>query len=295
MRYPAFPPYGSALKIGTREIGNGAPCLVVAEVGLAHDGSLGMAHAYVDAAAKAGAGAVKFQRHRPEDGGEWRTPPTWKAESRAEYWSRTAFTQREWVRLADHSDAANLLFLCSAFSVGAAMALERLVPAWKVASGQVTNGPMLDFMAAHPKPTIISTGMATEEEIWQAAGRFKEWSLLHCVSLYPTPLDRIGLERERIGAHNINTLWPSGLSDHSGTIWPALAAATMGAAMVEVHVTFSRDAYGPDTASSITMAELATLCEGIEAIRKAQQPVDREALLAGPLAEARRVYMGVGA
>jgi N-acetylneuraminate synthase len=284
---------GVVVKIGSREIGGSAPCLVVAEVGMAHDGSLGMAHAYIDAVAKAGAGAVKFQHHRPEEGGEWRVPPAWKDETRGAYWLRTAFNGSEWLRLADHADHAGLTFLCSTFGVLGARIMEPLLPAWKVASGQVANGPMLDYMAAHPKPTIISAGMATQGEIAKAAAPFDDVVILHATSLYPTPMDKVDLAAglknwERLKGH----IDEVGLSDHSGTIWPALAAATMGAAMVEVHVTFSRDAYGPDTASSITLDELRLLCEGIAAIRQAQQPVDREALLKGPLAEARRVYMG---
>jgi N,N'-diacetyllegionaminate synthase len=286
------------VKIGSREIGGGAPCLVVAEVGMAHDGSLGMAHAYVDAVAKAGAGAVKFQAHRFEDGGEWRVRPSHGQDvSRADYWRRTAFTYTQWAELAEHARMEGLKFLCSSFSVEAARMLERLVPAWKVASGQVTNGPMLDYMAAHPKPTIISGGMSTAEEIRAAARTVgaERVIYLHATSIYPTPLDQVGLHEMACVERDMPKWFPnpSGLSDHSGTIWPALAAATMGAALVEVHVTFSRDAYGPDTASSITIDELRLLCEGIKAIRQAQQPVDREALLRGPLAEARRVYMGV--
>ena len=290
------------MKIGGREIGGGAPCLVVAEVGLAHDGSLGMAHAYVDAVAKAGAGAVKFQHHRPEEGGAWRRRPTWcQDETRADYWRRTAFDSYEWTKLCSHAESLGLLFLCSTFSREGAEAMEPLLPAWKVASGQVTNGPMLDYMAAHPKPAIISGGMGTAEEIDAAMYRYREVVVLQSRSLYPTPLDSVGM-RTHYGSvaqwhHGDSAAGAAlhGLSDHSGTIWPALAAATLGAAMVEVHVTFSRDAYGPDTASSITLDELRLLCEGIRAIREAQKPVDREALLKGPLAEARRVYMGVGA
>lgn len=291
------------MKIGTREIGNGAPCLVVAEVGMAHDGSLVLAHAFIDAVAKAGAEAVKFQMHRPEDGGEWRVPPPpWSRDrSRTDYWRRTAFSLTEWWSLLKHAKEAGLQFLCSAFSVEAAQHLVPMVPAWKVPSGQVTNGPMLDFMAACEKPAIISAGMGTEDEVAAARLRFREVVELQSRSLYPTPLDSVGL-RAHYGSvamwrdgDRVTGTAIRGLSDHSGTIWPALAAATLGAAMVEVHVTFSRDAYGPDVASSITLDELRLLCEGIRATRLAMQPVDREALLKGPLAEARRVYMGVGA
>lgn len=275
------------MKIGTREIGNGAPCLVVAEVGMAHDGSLGMAHAYIDAVAKAGAGAVKFQHHRPEEGGRWRARPFWSEdETRADYWRRTGFTPEGWMSLRAHAEVVGLEFLCSTFSREGAEAMEPLLPAWKVASGQVCNGPMLDYMASHPKPTIISTGMCSPDEYASLTARFPDPLWLVCTSLYPTPMDKVGL---------LGSMYNYGLSDHSGTIWPSLAAATLGAALVEVHVTFSRDAYGPDTASSITLDELRLQCEGIRAIQEAQKPVDRMALLKGPLAEARRVYMVVSA
>ena len=287
------------MKIGSREIGGGAPCLVVAEVGMAHDGSLGMAHAYIDAVATAGAEAVKFQRHDPEEGGEWRVKPEWSRDrTRADYWQRTGFSEPEWYGLAVHAEDSGLLFLCSTFTPEGAQSMEPLLPAWKVASGQVTNGPMLDYMAAHPKPTIISEGMANSEEFTDALYRFREVVALVCTSIYPTPLDRVGLIRGMYAEfeQEEGQCWLRGLSDHSGTIWPSLAAATLGATMVEVHVTFSRDAYGPDASSSITLDELRLLCEGIRAIRECQKPVDREALLRGPLAEARRVYMaGVSA
>jgi N,N'-diacetyllegionaminate synthase len=282
------------VKIGAREVGNGAACLVVAEVGMAHDGSLGMAHAYIDAVAKAGAEAVKFQRHRPEDGGSWRLRPAYcQDETRNDYWRRTAFEDDQWRSLAWHAQEVGLIFLCSAFSIESAAALVPLVPAWKIASGQIANTRMVEYMVVSGKPAIISTGMATDHELDEVAARFIHRVILHSTSLYPTPIEQVDLWRIRRLSARYNA--PAGLSDHSGTIWPALAAATMGAAMVEVHVTFSREAYGPDTASSITISELAQLCEGIRAIRQAQQPVDREALLKGPLAEARRVYMGVSA
>lgn len=283
------------MKIGSRAIGDGAPCLVVAEVGLAHDGSLGMAHAYIDAVAKAGAEAVKFQHHRGDEPGEWRIKPMFCDYTRQEYWTKTGFDFVQWDGLREHAEQEGLLFLCSTFSGGGAADMDPLLPAWKVPSGQVTNGPMLDYMAAHPKPTIVSAGMATTDELDAAAKRFPLAVILHATSLYPTPLDHVDLfqvgrlqaARWVRGDHATEF----GLSDHSGTIWPAIAAAAGGVAMVEVHVTFSRDAYGPDTSSSITLDELRLLCEGIRAIRECQKPVDRDALLNGPLAEARRAYM----
>lgn len=171
--------------------------------------------------------------------------------------------------------------------------LERVgVAAWKVASGEVTNGPLFDRMTAMGLPIWISTGMSTVAEIDDAVARVEEagaaYKVFQCTSMYPTPPEKVGLNlipffRERYGCG-------VGLSDHSGTIYPGLAAATLGAELLEVHVTFSREAFGPDVPASLTLDELKQLVEGVRFIESMRaHPVDKDAV-ADELASMRGLF-----
>src|SRR5437870_5935664 len=147
-----------------------ARCLIVGEVAQAHDGSLGIAHAFIDAIAAAGADAVKFQTHiahaestRAEP---WRVRFSLQDESRYAYWRRMEFTEEQWLGLRRHALDRGLLFLSSPFSFEAVELLRRVgVAAWKVASGEAANAPMIDQMAATGLPVILSTGMSRLDEI----------------------------------------------------------------------------------------------------------------------------------
>jgi N,N'-diacetyllegionaminate synthase len=274
-----------------------ARCLIVGEVAQAHDGSLGMAHAFIDAIAATGADAVKFQTHiasaESTPGEPWRVRFSVQDETRYAYWRRMEFTEEQWRGLQRHATDCDLLFLSSPFSIEAAELLTRVgVAAWKVASGEVTNSPMLDRMAATGLPFILSTGMSRMDEIDSAAARLRArgllFAVLQCTSIYPCPAEQVGLNlipllRDRYGC-------PSGLSDHSGTVYPGLAAATLGAEVLEVHVTLSREMFGPDVTASVTTGELRQLVEGvrfIEAMRA--QPVEKDGL-ANTLAPVRKAF-----
>lgn len=264
---------------------------------MAHDGSLGTAHAFVDAVAEAGADAIKFQTHIAEaestPGEPWRVRFSPQDATRFDYWKRTAFSAEQWEGLARHARERGLLFLSTPFSEEAFALLEAVgVAAWKVASGEVTNRPLLERMAATGRPVLLSTGMSTLEEIDRAVAWIRAFDcplmVLQCTSAYPCPPERVGLDnvprfRERYGA--------AGLSDHSGTPYPSLAAVTLGAQLVEVHVTFDRRMFGPDVPASLTIDELARLVEGIgwiEAMKAA--PAGKEEL-SDDLRELRRIFM----
>lgn len=281
--------------IAHKHVGDGAPCLIVAEVGQAHEGSLGQAHAYVDAVAQAGADAVKFQCHiaeaesTPDEA--WRVEPRWpQDESRYAYWKRMEFTPEQWAGLRDHASARGLIFLCSPFSVEAVRLLDPLVPAWKVASGEITNWRLQSALRAHRKPVLLSTGMASDAEVREALARLDLWAksaVLQCVSEYPTRPESVGLTKMvEYGAFGRVV----GLSDHSGTIWPSLAAVTLGASIVEVHVKLSAADQGFDAESSVTVEDLARLVEGARVIEAAKKPVDKDAM-ARELAPMRDLFM----
>ena len=266
-------------------------CLVIGEVAQAHDGSLGTAHAFIDAIAAAGADAVKFQTHiaaaESTPAEPWRVRFSLQDERRYDYWKRMEFTEEQWAGLKAHAEERGLLFLSSPFSVEAAEMLERLgMKAWKVASGEVSNPVLLDYLIGTGKPILLSTGMSPLEEIDAAVRRIKDPVVMQCTNEYPCPPEKVGLNliplfRERYGC-------AVGLSDHSGTIYPGLAAVTLGAEVLEVHVTLSREAFGPDVPASLTTAELRQLVEGVRFLERAL-PVDKDAM-AVEIEPLRRVF-----
>ena len=274
------------------------PCTIIGEVAQAHDGSLGMAHAFIDAIAAAGADAVKFQTHiaaaESTPAEPWRKRFSPQDDTRYEYWKRMEFTEEQWFGLKRHADEKGLLFLSSPFSMEAVALLERLgVAGWKVASGEVTNTLMLDAMAETGRPVMLSTGMSDLPEIDAAVERVRRrpvpLGIMQCSSFYPTPPEAVGLNliplfRERYGC-------AVGLSDHSATIYPGLAATTLGAQLLEVHVTLSREMFGPDVIASVTTAELARLVEGIRFIERMRAaPLDKGAT-AAQMRDMRAIFM----
>jgi len=263
-------------------------CLVIGEIAQAHDGSLGMAHAYIDAVADAGADAVKFQTHlaacESTPAESWRVKFSLQDATRYDYWKRMEFTEEQWHGLKRHADERKIKFLSSPFSIEAVELLTRVgVVAWKVASGEVSNQPMFDTMVASGLPIILSTGMSSLDEIDAAVQRVTTsrlpLTLLQCTSVYPCPPEKIGLNlipffRERYGC-------AVGLSDHSGTIYAGLAAAALGIEALEVHVTFSKQMFGPDVTASVTTTELRQLVEGIRFIEKiTSNPLTKDDMVA---------------
>ena len=272
-------------------------CAVIAEIAQAHDGSLGNAHAYIDAVADAGADAVKFQTHIADaestPGEPWRVKFSPQDETRYDYWKRMEFAEEQWEGLAEHARRRGLIFLSTPFSDEAVSLLERLdVPAWKVGSGEVTNLPMIERMARTAKPVLLSSGMSSWEDLDAAVRVVRDHNaplaLFQCTTSYPCPPEKIGLNvleqlRQRYEC-------PVGLSDHSGTVYPGIAAAALGADLLEVHVVFSRECFGPDTPASLTTSELRQLVEGVRFVKTAMaHPVDKDAA-ADELSELRSIF-----
>lgn len=258
-------------------------CLLIGEVAQAHDGSLATAHAYVDAIADAGADGVKFQAHlasaesTPRE--PWRKRFRTQDETRYDYWQRMEWQPAHWRELAEHARERGLFFLCSPFSVEAVEMLEEVgVAAYKIASGEVSNLPLLERVVKSGRPILLSTGMSGWAEIDAAHALLRRGAgtlvLLQCTSKYPTPLEEVGVGL--LAEMNDRYQCPVGLSDHSGTIWPSVVAATLGAKLVEVHVAFSREVFSPDLAVSLTTGELRQLAEGLSAVSRLSKHVDKE-------------------
>lgn len=271
--------------------------MLIAEIAQAHDGSLGTAHAYIDAVARTGADAIKFQTHIAAAESSplepWRVQFSYEDASRYDYWKRMEFTAEQWAGLKRHAEDRGLVFLSSPFSIEAVDLLERLgVSMWKIASGEVNNPTLMDAVLATGKPLLLSTGMSSWIEIDEAMERIERgrvrYTLLQCTSKYPVGPDEVGLNMLEV--YRKRYACPVGLSDHSGTIWPSLAAVTLGASVIEVHVVFSRECFGPDVAASVTTAELSQLADGIRFIR-GMRPVDKDAM-AVSLADTKAIFEG---
>lgn len=272
-----------SFSIGKLAVGSGR-ALLIAEVGQAHDGSLGLAHSFVDAAARAKADAVKFQTHIAAAESTldeaFRVKFSQQDSTRYEYWRRMEFSAEQWAELADHAAERGLIFLSSAFSVEAVNLLRGIgMPAWKIASGELASDAILQAMIDAGGPFLMSTGMSTWSEIDGLAQRLRtakrEFAILQCTSEYPTPLDHVGINvieelRRRYGV-------PVGLSDHSGRTAPALAAIARGADVIEAHITFDRGMFGPDVPASLTIEEFRTVADFRDALAVMDgNPVDKD-------------------
>jgi N-acetylneuraminate synthase len=184
--------------------------------------------------------------------------------------------------LREHAVTKGLCFLSSAFSIEAVHLLTRVgVDAWKVASGEVGNGPLLDAMLETGGAVYLSSGMSPLAELDEAVDRVKaagvSLAVMQCTSCYPCPAEKIGLNLIPFLADRYQV--PVGLSDHSGTVIPGLAAAVLGASVLEVHLTLSRGMFGPDVSSSITPEELRQLVDGVRFIETMRShPVDKDAI-----------------
>jgi sialic acid synthase SpsE len=265
-----------AFSIAGRMVGPNHPPLVLAEVGINHEGELKKALELVDAAAEAGAEVVKFQCHIvdkemvPTD----MTPGEISSEKLWDIIKRCELTADEERQVQEYCAKRGVMYLSTPFSREAADRLDAMgVPAFKIGSGECNNLPLLDHIARMGKPMILSTGMNDIASIRRSAEVIRKHgvplALLHCTSMYPTPYEKVRLGAvEHLQSEFPNT--PVGLSDHSMNIWTCLGAVAMGASILEKHFTISRDWPGPDTGISIEPNELKDLIEGSNAVWRAR-------------------------
>ncbi len=257
---------------------------LIAEIAQAHDGSLGILHSYIDALATAGVDVVKFQTHiaAAESSAHepFRVNFSYEDKTRFDYWDRMGFTEEQWVGIKEHCDKAGVEFMSSCFSQAAVDMMERVGMArYKVGSGEVTNFLLLEKIARTGKPIILSSGMSSLEELDAAVdflrGFGNNLSVLQCTTAYPTPPERVGLNvmavlRERYPGVRV------GLSEHTAKIATGIAAAALGAEMLEFHAVFDRRMFGPDAASSLTIDEVAQLVNAVKDVQTMlANPVDK--------------------
>ena len=256
---------------------------IIAEIGQAHEGSLGILHSYIDALSTTGVDAIKFQTHIAEaESSEYepfRVKFSYEDDTRFDYWKRMSFTLEQWKGIKAHCDDAGVEFVSSPFSNAAVDLLEEAgVCRYKIGSGEVNNLLMLEKIAQTGKPIILSSGMSSFDELDVSVDflrdRDGELSILQCTTAYPTKPEEWGLNvidelKNRYGL-------PTGFSDHSGDIFACLAAAAKGAEILEFHAVFDKRMFGPDSKASMTIDDIAKLVEGVRTIRTAlTHPIDK--------------------
>lgn len=254
------------IEVGGRKIGLDHDPLVIAEIGINHEGSLSVAFEMVDAAISAGAEVIKHQTHVVEDemSEEAKSVIPGNADvSIYDIMARCALSEDDEIKLKNYVEAKGAIFISTPFSRAAAFRLERMqVPAYKIGSGECNNYPLLELIASFGKPIILSTGMNDIPSIEKAVAIFKKhhtpFCLLHTTNLYPTPDELI-----RLGAMvQLQEAFPEavvGLSDHSLDNLACLGAVAAGASVLERHFTDRKDRPGPDILCSMDGKECAEL------------------------------------
>lgn len=246
----------------------------IAEIGQAHEGSLGIAHSYINALSDSGVNAIKFQVHLADAESSaaepFRVKFSVEDQTRYDYWKRMEFTPGQWLGLKRHCDTAGVEFLASPFSNAAVDLLESIgVKRYKIGSGEASNFLLLQKVAETGKDILISTGLIAMDELRASLEFLKPFgcniSLLQCTTAYPTQPEAWGLNG--IAALRDEFNLPVGYSDHSGTISAGLAAAALGAEILEFHVVFDRRMFGPDSKASLTVDEVRQLVKGVRDIR----------------------------
>ncbi|MEO0046841.1 MAG: hypothetical protein RL705_2032 [Bacteroidota bacterium] len=256
---------------------------LIAEIAQAHEGSLGILHSYIDAVAKTGVQAIKFQMHIAEAESSIHEPFRIKFSkedaTRFDYWKRMEFTLEQWKGIKQHCDEVGLDFICSPFSNLAVDWLEEVgVHTYKIGSGEVNNFLLLEKITQTGKPIIISSGMSSFAELDKTVDFLKtkkaNFSILQCTTAYPTKPEQYGLNvlAELKERYNV----PIGFSDHSAKIATGIAAVALGAEILEFHVVFNRSMFGPDAIASLTMEETKQLVEAVNEIHWAQNnPINK--------------------
>jgi sialic acid synthase SpsE len=262
-------------RLGERTVGEDHPPLVIAEVGINHEGSYQKALELVDAAKEAGAECIKFQSHITE-AEMLETDMRPGNISKDRLWDiikRCELSADEERAVKEHVESRGMMYLCTPFSREAADRLQRLdVLGYKIGSGECNNLPLLEHVARKGKPMILSTGMNDLRSVKASVAAITAIGcplmLMHCTSAYPASYDQmrlgaIGELREAFGL-------PVGLSDHSLGIYVALGAVALGACVLEKHFTVSRSWPGPDISLSIEPDQLAELVKGARAVWEAR-------------------------
>jgi len=269
------------IEISSRRVGPGEPCFVIAEAGVNHNGDINLAKKLIEVATDAGADAVKFQAFKAEEvvtrraeKAGYQKDTTGAEESQYEMIKKLELSEEDFKDLFAYAREKGIIFLSSPFDKGSVDLLDALgVPAFKVGSGEITNFPLLKYIARKKKPIILSTGMSTLGEIGEALKVVQEEGaeeiiLLHCISDYPAKIEDMNL---RVMETLINVFkLPVGLSDHTLGVTIPIAAAALGACVIEKHFTLGTNLPGPDHRASLEPDELKQMVRAIRDVERAK-------------------------
>ncbi len=261
------------IKIGNRSVGSGQPPYIIAEACINHQGDPAIAERMVYMAHAMGSDAIKFQMHVLDDEMLRDAPMSANFdEPLYDTLDKTNLSFDQHRKLQALCDQLGITYLCTPFSMASADLVDSLdVPVFKVGSGELTNIPLQQYIAAKGRPMIVSTGMTELHEIDETVSAIKETGtpliLTHCVSAYPCPYERVNLGNIQVFEERYGV--PVGLSDHSKGIYTSLGAVALGACVIEKHFTLDRALPGPDHMSSIEPFELGELVKGARAIFQA--------------------------
>ena len=258
--------------------------LLVAEIGQAHEGSINIAHSFIDLCADKGIDAIKFQTHLADKESTYDEPFrikfSYNDKTRYDYWKRMEFSNLEWKSLYEHCQKRNILFMSSVFSEEAFDLINKFdVCAWKLASGEIYSGELIDKMIRTRKPIIVSSGVAKFSELNKIVSYLKQkkafFILLQCTSSYPVKPENVGLNVLHEYKDKFKCL--VGLSDHTGTIYPSIYTVSHGFSLVEFHVAFHKKMFGPDSSSSLDPSqidELQRIVQNINCLRN--NPINKD-------------------
>ena len=285
------------MKIGKKKLGQKEKAFIVAEVGQAHDGSIGYAHSFIDIAFETGVDAIKFQAHFASEEStrdeKFRVNFSYVDKDRYDYWKRMEFSPSQLKELKEHSESLGLEFICTPFSDYAIDVLQELgIKVWKIGSGESSSSSFIEKIASTKKPIILSTGMSFLKEIDETVNFFKhkdiDFCLLQCTSKYPTPLEEIEVHSMIDFAKRYEAL--VGLSDHSGTIWPSLFGIVNGANLIEVHIKLDVNAFGPDSSSSLLPEQISNICEARDTFHIFKNNTNKKDTTSKELSKTRRLF-----
>jgi|TARA_A100001011_G_C14317139_1_gene848489 N-acetylneuraminate synthase len=247
----------------------------IAEIGQAHDGSLGFAHSYIDSLKGAEIKAIKFQMHIADAESssfeKFRINFSYEDKSRFDYWKRMEFSKDQWIGLKNHCEDLGFEFMVSPFSIQALNLIDELgVKRVKIGSGESRNLLMLDKIKLLNKDIILSTGLTSNSELENLVNYldYKKLSILHCTTSYPSLKENFYLDRLSYLKNNYSNRYTIGFSDHSGKESTLAAAIALGAKILEYHVVFDKKSFGPDSTSSIEIRDVKKTSKNLKELHE---------------------------
>ena len=271
------------MKINKKSIGDNHKPFIIAEVAQSHEGKIKNVFKIIDKVSKTGVDAIKFQTHIAEEESTldepFRKNFNFKIKNRYEYWKSVEFSFSQWKKIKRYTEKKKLIFLTSVFSIKAAQMMKKIgVKALKLGSGEFNSIDLIKEVVRLKLPILLSTGVVTLKEIDKIYNFLKRkkasYCFFQCTSSYPLELKKVGINvidqlKKRYGC-------PVGLSDHSGTIYPAIYALSTNANIIELHVKLNANDKGPDASSSVDLHELKKICDINKSINLMRNnPIDK--------------------